>query len=276
MNADNSELVARLEAEAKWIRLATVKAAHDPLFHPGGMLSAADVIAALYFHFMRIDPTDPEWEDRDIFILSKGHVGYVLYATLARRGFFTEEVLATYMKPGAIFGTHPGRQIPGVDVTTGSMGHGLAVGVGMALAARHDGSTCSVYVMLGDGELQEGSCWEALMAGAHYRLTNLVAIVDRNKFQGKAGATEDVMAIEPLHVKFESFGWATRTIEGNDMSEVCDALGALPFDECRPSAIIASTVKGKGVSFLEGSPRAHVTTLSEAEILQALNELGDA
>ena len=275
MNAGSAELVARLETEARWIRRAIVKAAADPLFHPGGMLSAADVIAALYSHFMRVDPANPEWEDRDIFILSKGHVGYVLYAALARRGFFTEEVLATYMKPGAIFGTHPGRQVPGVDVTTGSMGHGLAVGVGIALAARHDGSPCTVYVMLGDGELQEGSCWEALMAGAHYGLANLVAIVDRNKLQGKAGATEDVMAIEPLHAKFGSFGWATRTIDGNDMSQVCDALGALPFDAGKPSAVIASTVKGKGVSFLEGSARAHVTTLSEAEIQQALNELED-
>ena len=275
MNADNAELVARLEAEARWIRRTVVAAAHDPLFHPGGMLSAADIIAALYFHFMRVDPGRPDWEDRDMFILSKGHVGYVLYAALARREFFTEELLATYMKPGAMFGTHPGRQVPGVDVTTGSMGHGLAVGVGMALAARHDRSPTVVYVMLGDGELQEGSCWEALMAGAHYRLANLVAIVDRNQLQGKAGATEDVMAIEPLHAKFESFGWATRTIDGNEMGDVCGALGALPYDAGKPSAIIAATVKGKGVPFLENSPRAHVTTLSQAEIQQALNGLGD-
>lgn len=239
------------------------------------MLSAADVIAALYRHFMRIDPANPQWKDRDAFILSKGHVGYVLYAALARSGFFPEELLATYMQPGAMFGTHPCRQVPGVDVTTGSMGHGLAVGVGMAIADKFDNRPCRTYVMLGDGELQEGSCWEAIMAGAHYGLDNLVAIVDRNMLQGKAGATEDVMALEPLHAKFDSFGWATRTIDGNDMAQVVRTLDELPLAPAKPSAIIASTVKGKGVSFLEGTARAHVTTLSKAEIQQALAELED-
>ena len=275
MSTNRTELIARLEGEARWIRRSIVSAAHDPLFHPGGMLSAADIIAALYCHFMRIDPDNPQWQDRDAFILSKGHVGYVLYATLARRGFFPEEVLADYMQPGGIFGTHPGRQVPGVDVTTGSMGHGPSVGVGMAIADRFDDRPCRTYVTLGDGELQEGSCWEAIMAGAHYKLDNLVAIVDRNMLQGKAGATEDVMALEPLHAKFESFGWATRTIDGNDMAQVVQLLDELPFAPNKPSAIIASTVKGKGVSFLENTARAHVTTLTAAEIQQALVELED-
>lgn len=275
MNCNRAKLIAHLRIEARRLRRSIVTGAIDPLFHPGGMLSAADIIAALYFHFMRVDPANPQWEERDIFILSKGHVGYVLYAALARRGFFPQELLERYMRRGGIFGTHPGRQVQGVDVTTGSMGHGLAVGVGMALAGRYDNKLYKVYVMLGDGELQEGSCWEALMAAAHYKLHRLVAIVDRNKLQGKAGPTEDVMAIEPLRDKLESFGWSVQTIDGNDMTEVYDALNALPFDSCKPSAIIASTIKGKGVSFLEHTARSHVTALTETEIQQGLDELGD-
>ncbi len=269
------ELIARLETQAREIRRLVVSSARDPLFHIGGMLSAADIITALYFHFLRVDPADPQWENRDIFILSKGHVGYVLFAALAKRGFFPMELLERYMLPGGIFGTHPGRQVPGVDVTTGSMGHGLSIGVGMALAGKLDRRSYRVYVMLGDGELQEGSCWEAFMSAAHYKLDNLVAIVDRNKLQGKAGATEDVMAIEPLMGKLESFGWSTRTIDGNAMTQVCEALAGLPFEPSRPSAIIGCTIKGKGVSFIENTTRSHVTQFSEAEIRRALEELED-
>jgi transketolase len=264
-------LLEELREKARQLRVHVVRIAGMSDCHTGGSLSIADLLAALYFHTMRVDPANPQWEGRDYFILSKGHCVPALDAALALRGFFPEALLTTHLQPGSIISGHAcARLTPGIDVSTGSLGHGLSLGLGLALGIRMDQAGNRVFVMLGDGELQEGSNWEAAMAAAHHQVDHLVAIVDRNRYQ--TGPTEEMMALEPLAPKWQAFGWSVRAINGHDLGQVVDTLDALPFERGRPSLILADTVKGKGVSFIETHHMAHFT----AEQLQAaLAELGE-
>lgn len=241
--------------------------------HPGGSLSAADVIAALYFHHMRHDPRDPKWEDRDRFVLSKGHVCPALYAALAKSGYFPTDTLWTLRKMGSILQGHPDMdKTPGVEASTGSLGQGLSIGVGMALAGRLDHKGYRVYVLLGDGELDEGQNWEAAMAAAHYKLDNLMALVDFNGLQ-LDGPTRDIMGLEPITQKWLAFGWEVIEIDGHNMRQILDALDKAENVKHKPTVIIAQTIKGKGVSFMEGVVKYHGKALTEDELRKALEEL---
>ena len=268
-----AELVRELAERARRIRVEVVRMCAKSAGHVGGAFSMAEVIAALYFHVLKVDPANPKWEGRDHFILSKGHATPGLHAALAMRGFFPMAELARSKQRGSFLSGHASTLVPGIDVSTGSMGHGLPIGLGMALALKADGAPNRVFVLLGDGEMQEGSNWEALMAAAHHKADNLVAIVDRNVFQA-CGATEQLLGIEPLDEKFRAFGWSARRIDGHDLDAVLDALEAAPFQAGKPSAIIADTVKGKGVSFLEGV-HSHFVHLSAEREAAALRELGE-
>jgi transketolase len=269
MTASRSELLAHLEARARQIRRHVVRIAGMSDCHTGGSLSIADMLAALYFHVLRVDPANPTWADRDHFILSKGHCVPALAAALAMRGFFSEDELVRHLELDSLVPGHAcARVTPGIDVSTGSLGHGLSIGVGVALGVRIDRAPSRVFVLLGDGELQEGSNWEAAMAAAHHKLDGLIAIVDRNMYQ--TGPTEEMMALEPLADKWAAFGWSARAIDGHDMGQTVDTLDALPFEAGKPSAIIARTVKGHGVSL---STHHHMDRFSEEQMLAALAEL---
>jgi transketolase len=263
------DLIAELSEKARQIRVHVVRIAGMSDCHTGGSLSIADLLAALYFHTLRVDPAHPQWDGRDYFILSKGHCVPGLDAALALRGFFPEEMLTTHLELDSCISGHAcARLTPGIDVSTGSLGHGLSIGVGTALGVRMDGAANRVFVLLGDGELQEGSNWEAAMSAAHHGLDNLVAVVDRNRYQ--TGPTEEMMRLEPLADKWASFGWATRVFDGHDMGEIVATLEALPFEPGRPSAVVAQTVKGKGVSFIENH---HMARFSAEQLQAALQEL---
>jgi transketolase len=242
--------------------------------HPGGSLSAADIIAALYFYKMRYYPENPKHPNRDRFILSKGHACPAQYAALAMLGVIPKEELWRLRKINSMLQGHPDRnKTPGIEITTGSLGQGFSVANGMALAAKLYGKKHRIYVLLGDGELQEGIVWETAMFAAHYDLNNLVAIVDNNGCQNDS-FIKDIMEIHPIEEKFHSFGWDTITINGHDMREIVHALD-MTDDAAIPTAIIAKTVKGKGVSFIENDPQWHGKPLSEEQLKKALEELGD-
>jgi len=268
----SDSVVRRLEQQAVTIRRHVVEVAAEHPCHIGGALSAADLMTALYFHVMRIDPADTGRRDRDYFILSKGHGVLALYAALAERGFFPVEALKTFEQTGSILAAHPTLHVPGVEIATGSLGHGLPVGMGMAIACRVEGVPNRVFVMMGDGEMQEGSVWEAALSAPRFELDNLVAIVDQNRFQA-FDAVERIVPVEPLADKWRSFRWSVIEINGHDMRQVVEALERPP-EAGRPTAIIAQTVKGKGVSCLENSPRAHYTRLTPEEGTEALQALG--
>ncbi|MGI9861388.1 transketolase [Moorella naiadis] len=241
--------------------------------HPGGSLSAADIMTALYFKVMRLDPSRPDWTERDRFVLSKGHAAPVLYATLAERGFFPVDKLTTLRHLGSPLQGHPDRKsLPGVEVSTGSLGHGLAVANGMALAGRLDGRDYRVYVLMGDGELEEGMVWEGAMAAAHYHLDNLTAIVDHNHLQID-GRVEEVMSPEPVAAKFQAFGWEVLAIDGHDCGQILKALERARETKGRPTVIIAETIKGKGVSFMENQAAWHGKAPKPEEVEEALAEL---
>jgi transketolase len=225
--------------------------------HPGGAFSCVDVLIALFFNVLKIDPSNPKWDERDRFILSKGHSSVALYSVMHLRGFFGREVLLTFRQDESSLGGHPDmHKVPGIEMSTGSLGHGLSVGIGLALAARIDKKKYRTFVLLGDGETQEGSVWEAAMSASHYELDNLIAIVDRNMLQID-GSTEDVMSLEPYKKKWEAFGWKVKEIDGHDMAEILNTLEKVPFKKNKPSLIIANTVKGKGISFMENNPEWH-------------------
>lgn len=242
--------------------------------HLGTCLSMADIVAVLYHSRLRIDPQNPTADDRDRFILSKGHGAAILYAALAERGFFPVEWLDRYCQDGSPLGGHVTcAGVPGIEISTGSLGHGLPIGCGMALAAKRDGKDHRVYVLLSDGELDEGSNWEAILFAPHHALDNLVAIVDYNKIQA-LGATRDVLDLEPLAGKWRAFRWGVREIDGHDLQAVTRALDAVPFEPGLPSVIIAHTVKGKGVSFMEDRLKWHYRAPDAEELKKALAELG--
>jgi transketolase len=242
--------------------------------HIGGDLSAADIVATLYYAVLNVDPARPDDPERDRYIQSKGHASGVLYATLAATGFIPDELLDTYMAEGSPLNGHPDRnKVPGVETNTGPLGHGLPVAVGTAIAARLDRSSRRTFVLCGDGELQEGSNWEAIMAAGHRGLDNLVAIVDRNGLQ-QGARTEDTNGLDPLDARFAAFGWAVREVDGNDVDALLETFAAVPFEPGRPSCIIARTVKGRGVSFIEDRVEWHHKVPSDEQVGRALEELG--
>lgn len=243
--------------------------------HMGGSLSCVDILNVLYNHVMDITPQNFPLVNRDHYIHSKGHSVEALYAVLADRGFFAVEALGTIEKCGSDFIGHPTRQIPGIEQNTGSLGHGLSVAVGMAVAAKKDKRSNRIFTVLGDGELAEGSVWEASMSAAHYHLDNLVVIVDRNTLQ-ISGRTENVMSLEPLEDKFTAFGYAVRHVDGNDIPALIAAFETLPFVLGKPNLILAHTVKGKGISFMEDQAGWHHRVPNAEEYRLALAELDQA
>ena len=264
-----------LKEMAAKVRIDCLKAIHKAKSgHPGGSLSAADILTVLYFHKMRIDPKNPKWPDRDRFILSKGHAAPAVFAVLAHRGFFPLEDLDTFRKTdGKLQGT-VSINTPGGDMTVGSLGQYLSVGAGMALAGRMDKKDYKVYVLLGDGEIQEGQVWEAAMAAAHLKLGNLVAILDNNKVQ-MCGITEEILSIGEPGGKFASFGWKVLRMDGHDVGQIIETLDAIPNDPFgTPTIIIADTIKGKGVSYMEGKAEWHGGAPSDEQLAQAVMELG--
>ena len=269
----SDQAVEKLEAIAKESRrniLKMIFAAKSG--HPGGSLSEIDILTALYFDVMKIDPENPRWEGRDRFILSKAHACPGLYATLAGRGFFPEEELLTFRRINSRLQGHAHIMTPGVEMSGGSLGQGLSFGVGCALAAQTDGLSHRVYVMLGDGECDEGQVWEAAMSAAHYGLDKLTAIVDRNRIQNDR-FTDDVMKLEPLADKWRAFGWQVFETDGHNMRDIVDALHQASRTEGQPSVIVAKTVKGKGVSFMENNPAFHGASPNREEYEKALLEL---
>ncbi|MCX6001098.1 MAG: transketolase [Chloroflexi bacterium] len=241
--------------------------------HPGGSLSAADIVTALYFDIMKHDPANPRWPDRDRFILSKGHAAPVLYAALAECGYFPIDWLTTLRKTGACLQGHTDSTLtPGVDASAGSLGQGLSIGIGMALAARLDNKDYRTYVLLGDGECDEGQVWEAAMFAPNYKLDNLTAIVDFNALQ-LDGFTRDIMNLEPFIAKWAAFKWEVIEINGHDMQQIIDALRKAQTVKGKPTVIVAHTIKGKGVSFMENNVDWHGKAPNKSETEMALREL---
>lgn len=242
--------------------------------HPGGSLSAVEILTCLYFKLMKHDPKDPAWPDRDRFVLSKGHAAPALYAVLAESGYFPIEELWTLRKLGSRLQGHPSMiSTPGVEMSTGSLGHGLAVANGMALAAKLDRKLHRIYVLCGDGEMDVGEIWESAMLASHYKLDNLIMYLDRNMLQ-LDGPTEKVMSLEPLADKWRAFGWNVQEIDGHNMREILLATHHATQFHGKPSVIICHTVKGKGVSFMEGSLQFHGKAPNKDECTKALEELG--
>ena len=242
--------------------------------HPGGSLSCTDALVALYFEIMNVDPKNDKDPNRDRFVLSKGHAAPALYGTLCERGYFGREEFDLFRQLHGILQGHPDtKKCPGVDASTGSLGQGISIAVGMALGAKHTGNPARVYTVIGDGESQEGLVWEASMAAAHYKLSDLTAIVDWNGLQID-GRNEDVMTVAPIKEKFESFGWHALSIDGHDFKQIFDALDAARAETERPTVIVAKTIKGKGVSFMEDQVGWHGKAPKEDEAKQAVEDLG--
>jgi transketolase len=265
--------IKELEAKAKEIRQLIVqmicKAGSG---HPGGSLSSTDLITALYFAVLRHNPKDPKWPDRDRFHMSKGHCCPLWYAVLAETGYFPKKELMTLRQLGSILQGHPDRRTPGVDVPSGSLGQGLSVALGMSLAAKIDKKDYRVYVLMGDGESQEGNIWEAAMACAHHKRDNICGILDYNAFQID-GKICDIMSLEPVVAKWQAFGWHTIEIDGHNMKQILAAYEEAKTVKGKPSIIIAHTLKGKGVSFMEGVCDFHGRAPTKEESEQALKEL---
>ena len=232
--------------------------------HYGGSFSSAELLTLLYNKILKVDPKNPNWEERDHFILSKGHVCGIFVAVLVLRGFFEREVLSTYDDINSSIGIHTTLKIPGCEFAAGSLGHGLSVGVGAALAKKLDKIPSRVFVHMGDGEIDEGSVWEAAMSANKYKLDNLIATIDRNMLNYE-GHTESIMPLEPLEDKWKSFGWAVKTVDGHNIAELNDVLSSLPLEENKPSCIILKTIKGKGIPCMEDNPKYHQAKISDKD-----------
>jgi transketolase len=260
-----------LERKALHIRknvLRLIKA--GKMGHVGGAMSVVEILVALYFKIMRVDPDNPKWSDRDRLILSAGHKCLALYATLAERGFFDQTVLDTHGQLHSKLPGHPDMQkLPGIEANTGALGHGLAIAGGIAMAAKRDGLGIKIYVVTGDGELNEGSNWEAASAISHHKLDNILVIVDKNKLQ-ISGPTDQVNNYDPIAVRWEAFGWKSKQIDGHNMSKLIETIKEFPFEEKRPSVLIAHTIKSKGLSFAENDQNYHYwkPTSEEMEIAE--------
>ena len=273
--SNREALLDRLREQALQIRRNTWRALHAAgSGHMGGSLSAADVLAALYFHHLRLRPAEPDWPERDRFVLSKGHANAALGAVLAQAGFVDDGFIDTFYGFESPFGMHPDIKVPGVEMSTGALGHGLSIGLGMALGARLQGRDSRTVVMLGDGELQEGSNWEAAMAAAHLAPLSLTAIVDYNKVQ-QSGHVAEMLGLEPLADKWRAFGWQVGECDGHDMGQIVDALDGLLEAPGGPSLLIAHTVKGKGARFAEDTYLWHNNAVGDEVYEKALSELGE-
>lgn len=274
MSSSQEELLQDLEKKARVIRSDIIRmVAEAGSGHPGGSLSAAEIVTVLYFHVMRIRPDEPDWPDRDRFVLSKGHAAPLLYAVLAERGYFPVEELITLRKLGSRLQGHPAfGKLPGIEASTGSLGQGLSISLGIALAGKIDHRDYRVYALLGDGENEEGQVWEAAMAAAHYRVDNLTAILDYNGLQID-GPVADVLSPLPLPEKWRSFGWEVREVDGHSFEELLAAFEWAKGVHDRPSMIIAKTVKGKGVSFMENAVDWHGKAPDREQAEKALAEL---
>lgn len=272
---NREEKIVYLEGQAKQLRktlLTMIHAAQSG--HPGGSLSAADIVAALYFDELNVDPANPKWTDRDRFVLSKGHVCPVLYSALAMRGFFPMEEINNLRKFGSILQGHPDmKRTPGVDISTGSLGQGISCAVGMALGYQRDNKKSRVFCLVGDGESQEGQVWEAIQAAVKYQLSNLVVFVDNNGLQND-GTCAEVMPTQDLAAKYESFGCCVHKIDGHKMSEIVDVLEAIRnSDQDKPHVVVAKTVKGRGVSFMENVVMWHGVAPNDEEYAKAMAEV---
>jgi len=256
------------------LRIRDLQMIHDAgLGHTGGDMSAMDILTVLYFRVLKVDPANPAFPDRDRFVMSKGHCSGALYTTLAHAGFFPTDELASYMKPLSRLNGHPDRtKVPGVETNTGPLGHGLPVALGMALGAKLQKKAWRTFVLTGDGELQEGSNWEAAMNAAQHGLDNLTLIVDRNRFQ-QGDAVANTVDLEPLADKFAAFGWAVREVDGHDFEALNSLLGGTPVTAGKPTAVIAHTHKGRGVSFMEDQAGWHHRVPTDEELVSAVQEL---
>ncbi|HKZ49342.1 MAG TPA: transketolase [Thermoplasmata archaeon] len=274
MSEVDEAVVRQVQEKARAMRRHILTMTHAAQSgHPGGSLSATDLVASLYFHELRVDPQRPDWPDRDRFILSKGHACPAQYGALAERGFFPVEELLTFRKLNSRLQGHPELgTTPGLEACAGAEGQGLSVGIGMALAARLQGKAWRVYVIVGDGENDVGETWEAAMAAPNLKLDNLVVLIDRNGIQ-QEGRTEDIMPLEPLADKWRAFGWHVLEIDGHDVRQVLEALAAARAVKGRPVCILARTVKGKGVSFMENVIKYHGAATTDEELSRALAEL---
>jgi transketolase len=270
---DSKEL-EMLKGKARTIRCHIVRTiSHAGVGHPGGSLSATDIMTALYFHVMRIDPQNPQWEDRDRFVLSKGHGACGLYATLAERGFFSPGLLSTFGRINSKLQVHPDMHLlPGVDVSTGALGQGISAALGMAMAAKLDGKGIHVYCVIGDGENQEGQVWEAAETAAHHKVDNLTVVLDYNGVQ-LMGLVKDICEMAPMAEKWRSFRWNVIETDGHDIAQLVEAFESARQFKGGPSIIIARTVKGKGVSFMEGKSAWHGKAPNPKELEQALREI---
>lgn len=270
------ETVESLKDKALLMRKRLLRLAHEAAsLHIGGDLSMTDEMTVIFEYLLRLDPAHPKWPDRDRFVLSKGHGAGALYIALANRGYFdVEEIYATYGKLGTRFGMHPCRNhLPGVETSTGSLGHGLGIIVGMGLAARLDGRQNRVVTLIGDGELNEGSIWEAAMAASHYKLGNLVAFIDKNDLM-MDGQVDDVMRVSPVDAKFAAFGWRVVNVDGNDMAQLVAAVDDLPPpDSDVPTVIVGQTVKGKGVDFMEHQQGWHSGSIDADTLRRCIEQV---
>ncbi len=269
------EKIDFLKEKAKELRLHILTMIYEAQSgHPGGALSAADIFTVLYFDELKVRPSEPKWKDRDRVILSKGHACPVIYAALAMKGFYPMDVIYTLRKMGSILQGHPCmKKTPGIDITTGSLGHGLSVGAGMAFGAKFDNLDSRVFVILGDGEIQEGAVWEAAMLASKYKLDNLIAIIDNNNLQID-GTCSEVMPIEPLDQKWEAFGWEVFTIDGHCIEEILNVFEKIKKVQEKPVCIIAKTIKGKGVSYMEDVCNWHGMCPNQEQYETAERELG--
>jgi transketolase len=272
----STEKIAELEEISRQLRVDSLRLIHRRgAGHPGGALSAAEIVAVLYFHVLRIDPSRPGWAERDRFILSKGHASALLYSALARRGFFPFSELDAWGEPDCPHQGHPDRlKTPGVEMTSGILGHGVAVGVGLALAARLKKLSYHTFVLLGDGECQAGVVWEGAFAAAKYHLANLTVLVDSNRVQ-LDGTVDEVMPLEPLNGKWAACGWHVIEAHGHSIRELTEALELAAEIQDRPAVIIAHTTKGKGVSFMENQSYWHGNVPNDEQLAQAMSELGE-
>jgi transketolase len=266
--------IEELQEKAKDVRRDILQMIYEAgSGHPGGSLSAADILTVLYFHFMRVDPERPDWPDRDRFILSKGHACPVWYAALVERGFFAREHLHTLRRTNSILQGHAHMlKTPGVDISTGSLGQGLSDGLGMALAGKLLKKDYRVYVLIGDGEVQEGQIWEAAMAGAKWKLDNLTAFLDCNRLQND-GEVASIMPVDPLADKWRAFNWQVMEVDGHDMAQIIDAVHTAQATRGKPTIIIAHTIKGKGVSFMEDVAEWHGNAPNKEQYEQAIWEI---
>ncbi|MDP8011571.1 MAG: transketolase [Thermoplasmata archaeon] len=269
----NIEEQKEIKLKANEIRTLAIKMIYNAQSgHPGGSLSASDILSVLYFKVLNVDPKNPEWSKRDRFVMSKGHASAAYYASLALKGYFPIDDIFTFRKLGSILQGHPTIHVPGVDMTTGSLGQGFSTAIGMAIAGKLDKADYNVYVLIGDGEMDEGIVWEAMINAPHNNLDNLIAILDRNRYQ-LDGSTENILPLGDIESKIKAFGWEVQSINGHDIEEIYNAIKISQNKNGKPKMIVANTVKGKGVSFMENTHEFHGKAPNKEQYEKAIKEL---